>query len=58
MLRAGIFRLGFAKVKDIYRVVGLSCKGFEEELMALLIAIEASCSQMKMDSTAISKTGK
>jgi hypothetical protein len=45
-------------VKDIYRVVGLSCKGFEEELMALLIAIEASCSQMKMDSTAISKTGK
>lgn len=33
------------KVKEIRRHVRLSCEGFEEELMALLTAIEASHSQ-------------
>lgn len=41
------------KVTDIYRVVGHSCQGFEEELMALLTVIKASLS--RMDSASISE---
>lgn len=37
-----IFGLVLKKVKEIRHQVGLSCEGFEEVLMALLTAIEAS----------------
>jgi hypothetical protein len=37
--------LGFAKSEGDPRVLGLSREGFEEQFMALLIAIEASCIQ-------------
>jgi hypothetical protein len=32
------------RMKEIHRVVGVSCVGFEEQFMALLTFIEASCS--------------
>jgi hypothetical protein len=38
----GIFRLGGYKGKNFYNVVGMSCEGFEDQLLALFPAIEAS----------------
>lgn len=42
MLKFEVLRLGFARVKEIHRVVGVSCVGYEDQFIALLTVIEAS----------------
>jgi hypothetical protein len=47
--------VGSQRVKEIYRVLGILCVGFEEQFILILIVIEVGCLQKVSGS--ISKLG-